>query len=308
MFELHSLSMIRITCRTKTEVLHIPLRRTNGFVRTVSPAVLSDGRAGIPAARGYSAGIAMMPNRYSPKARPFANINQVPCYNFTGGGVSSKQTRLFSLDRGGDGFGNRIKSIAKSMLPKSWFLSEEEKKAEMKRNRVKNQVSAGLDQIFKGAPLPVRVLGSMMKPLVSKLMSSAAESMAEQQGIIRTLIKDAEKYMVSDDTVIQTLGEPIQTGNPFAQSAASVNTNGKIMSEVGLSFPVSGSRNSGVAQLRAKDGAIQQLEVQIAAGGRVIAVNLSSQKKTKRKSFPSSSRRDDETIIEAEIIEKDTKK
>ena len=60
-----------------------------------------------------------------------------------------------------------LKKAAKSILPASWFQSEKEKKAAIERPRVKDEVSGGIKEMLKDAPLPIRMMGSMMGPLVS---------------------------------------------------------------------------------------------------------------------------------------------
>ena len=70
---------------------------------------------------------------------------------------------------------------------------------------------------------------------------------------------------------------------------------------------VSGSRSAGIARLLATQDGIAQLQVE--ADGRAITVNLSKSRFSSGSGGKSSyaSSRDDDNIIEAEIIEKKTK-
>jgi hypothetical protein len=193
------------------------------------------------------------------------------------------------------------KSAAKSILPSSWFQSEKEKQAEIERRRVKNEISSGIKEVFKDAPLPIRMMGSMFGPLVSSAMSTMAESLAEQQKVSEDYILQARQFLQSDVSVTRLLGESIQVGAPFSQSSSSSSINGITSTRIELGFPVQGSNGiSGIAQLSATEMGIQRLIVQ--AQGSQIDVNLSS---TPYSKVRGSGRNDD--IVEAEIIEKDTR-
>lgn len=199
---------------------------------------------------------------------------------------------------------NAAKSVAKSVLPSSWFQSEKEKQAAIERKRVKEEVSGGMSELLKDAPLPVRMMGKMMGPLVSSAMSTMAESMAEQQQTVQDYLTQATMYLETDESVIRVLGEPVQVGSPFSQSSSTSSINGQTTTRVEIGFPVSGSRSSGTAQLAATEAGIQRLVVQ--ADGRQINVSLTSSKKRPKSS--SGRNAEDDDVIEAEIVEKDTRR
>jgi hypothetical protein len=215
--------------------------------------------------------------------------------------------RYFSSRRDDDegkGLLSKIGKAVKSVLPTKLFGSDEEKRKLQRRKEVGDQVSGGLTEILKDAPLGVRMIGKMISPLMRKVASSLAETMAAQQRTTEALLDDARGYLMRDPDVTRLLGEPISVGTPFSQSSSTTSINGKTQSRVELGVPVSGSIDSGVARLFATQDGISQLQVE--AGGRTINVSLSKQQwssSSSRGSFSSRSDSDD-NIIEAEIIDK----
>ncbi|CAB9497575.1 expressed unknown protein [Seminavis robusta] len=220
----------------------------------------------------------------------------------------SRQTRLYSSPKKDDGI---LKKVAKTLLPKKWFQSEEEKKAELVRQQARDNVKGGIKEMLKGAPLPVRMMGSMVAPLLSRVASDLSESVAEQQRTIESVLEDSRGYILGDDVACQALGEPIRVGSPFSQSSSTSIINGQKTVNIILGFPVEGSRSSGVAQAQANENGISQLLLQV--DGRQIHVSLAKRKNAIGKNHRSTNKSyfagdDDDNIIEAEIIEKDTKK
>jgi len=202
--------------------------------------------------------------------------------------------------------GDDLISKAKSWLPKKWFGTEEEKMAIQRRKEVKDTVSSNLDEMLKDAPLGFRMLGKMVSPLMSAAASTMAETMAEQQRTTASVLEDARMYLESDSTVSEILGSPIQIGAPFSQASSSSNVNGVKQSRVELALPVTGSFSSGVARILANQDGIVQLQVDV--GGRVVNVSLSKDPKRRFKSQSTrTTTRSGDDIIEAEIVEKDTK-
>lgn len=220
--------------------------------------------------------------------------------------------RLYGSSSSKNNDDNILTRAAKKVLP-SWFQSEEEQKAALAKKQVKDNVKGGIQELLKDAPLPVRMMGGMVAPLLSSLASTVSESMAEQQRTIETVLEDAQAYMLGDDAALQALGEPLQVGAPFSQSSSTTIINGQKTVNLVIGFPVEGSCGSGMAQAQATDQGINRLTLQV-NGGQQINVSL-----MKRGSASSSSRidgkaermfpsDDDDTIIEAEIIEKDVKR
>merc|ERR1712100_83243 len=76
----------------------------------------------------------------------------------------------FSSQRDGEGaygFLSKVGSAVKSALPTKWFGSEEEKLQLQRRKEVRQQVSGGLDEMLRDAPLGMRMMGKMISPLMS---------------------------------------------------------------------------------------------------------------------------------------------
>lgn len=219
----------------------------------------------------------------------------------------SSQTRLY-FSKKDEGI---LEKMAKTVLPSKWFQSEEERKAALAKQEVKDNVSGGIQEILKDAPLPVRMMGKMISPILSKVASDLSESMAEQQQQLETILDDSRLFMLGDDVAVQALGEPIQVGAPFSQSSSTTIINGEKSVSISIGFPVEGSRSSGMAQAQANQNGITRLVLEV--DGRQINVGLSrrgspSGRVGKNHRTMSSMNKDDDTIIEAEIIEKDSAK
>lgn len=178
------------------------------------------------------------------------------------------QTRLFSSSRGGEGFFGGLKKAVKSILPKSWTQTEEERKTEIVRKELKKDVESGITALLKDAPLAVRMLGSLVTPIFSGL----ASAMKEQQQQTQDLLDDAHDFILSDPAATSALGEPIVMESPFSQSSSSVSINGKSSSQIQASFHVQGTRQLGVATMVASDAGIQSLSLNV--GGRVMDIPL----------------------------------
>jgi Cytochrome oxidase complex assembly protein 1 len=212
----------------------------------------------------------------------------------------------------GRGILGQVKNIAKKVLPSSWFQSDEERRQIVEKKRVQNEITSEIKQIFKDAPLPIRMLTNMIGPVFSGVMSSLAETAASQQSMVDMALDQAAGLIQNDVSVQQVLGDSISVGRPFSQSSSSSSINGATTTRVELAFPVSGRRGEGIGRLVASrngngDPNIQRLEVQ--ANERVIVVNtvLSSLSSSNQYSSNIGNHGDD-NIIDAEIIEKDTTK
>ena len=121
------------------------------------------------------------------------------------------------------------------------------------------------------------------------------------------VLQDAREYITADNQVTSILGFPIQIGMPFSQASSSTIINGVKQTRVELGVPISGNQGSGVARILATEDGIAQLQVE--AGGRVINVDCLSkpQGQSSSQSRPYISKSEDDDIIEAEIVDKDTK-
>lgn len=191
--------------------------------------------------------------------------------------------------------GDKIKSI----LPFGSSKTEEEKLA-MQR---KAEIKGGINTMLKDMPLPVRLMGRMVAPL----LSNAAEQIAEQSRQAADMIEEARVRIVNDPAITSKLGEPVQVGQPFSQSSSTMIINGKSSAKINASFQVGGPYGTGIATMECADGEIVNLIVNV--NGMNIKVGSagwnsfgSSSPYSSSSSSTTSSKKGD--IIEAEIIEK----
>ena len=227
---------------------------------------------------------------------------------------SSMTTRLYSSSSNNnkkkeeEGFLSKIGKAVQKMLPTSIFGSDEEKLTLARKKEYRDQVSGSLDTLLKDAPLPLRMMGKMVSPLLSSVASTLADTMAEQQRTMEGIMDDARAYLLGDPAVSKLLGEPIQLGTPFSQSSSSSSINGQTQTRVELAMPIQGSKGAGTMRLLATQDGISQIELDV--GGRRLEVQLANKKKGMSSSIGSSSPskvNGDDNIIEAEVIEKETK-
>lgn len=220
----------------------------------------------------------------------------------------SQTTRLlFSQkknDNNNDDWGT-IKSAGKKIILKGvnkvkslLGQSDDEQRAEMVKKERKDEIKGGINAMLKDLPLPIRMLGRMVTPLLAR----AADEIAEQTRQIQDMLDEAQVRLANDSTVVENLGEPIQVGSPFSQSSSTMSINGKSTSKVMASFPVAGPWGNGIATMEASDGEIRSLSVNI--NGRNIVVGSSSSRSVYGSSNKSSKTKLVDNIIEAEIIEK----
>jgi hypothetical protein len=210
---------------------------------------------------------------------------------------------------GGGGFLDKVGKAVKSVLPKKWFGSEEEKAAIERKRRVKDEVQGSVDEMLRGAPLGVRMMGKVISPLMGSVASTLAEGVAEQQRATRDVLDDARRLVLSDVAVADALGTPVRIGEPFSRSSSTTTVNGETQSRIELAMNVAGTKRFGVARVSATEGGIDRLLVE--SGGKVINVKLSSSSSSYRGSSYGRSTggsRGDDNIIEAEIVDKETKR
>lgn len=192
--------------------------------------------------------------------------------------------------------GNLLKKGAdkiKSIIP--FGKSDEEKRAAIIKKERKEEISGGINSMLKDMPFPVRMMGKMVSPLLAR----AADEIAEQAAQAQDMLEDARVRIMNDPILIETLGDPIQVGQPFSQSSSTTVINGKSSAMVRASFQVGGSRGTGVATMESSNNQITSLTVNV--NGRNISVGTSRGGNIYGKSSSSSK---NDNIIEAEIIEK----
>ncbi|KAL7555735.1 hypothetical protein ACA910_005150 [Epithemia clementina (nom. ined.)] len=270
---------------------------------------------------------------------PFASVSSFLPHNDDDYSTSSNHrrsysttpTRLFWNSRnnnnnnndnnsGGGGILSTLKRAAQSILPSRWFpKSEEEQRREamVKQEReFQKEVSGGLTELLRGAPLPIRMLGSLMTPLFSSALSSLAQAAQEQQATVNQVLDQATICLVQDATVRQVLGDPVQvaSSSPLSQRSATSTINGQTTQQIQVTVPISGSLDTGIATITATERGLQSIRVQAQRSGRILQVPTTTTT-TSRTTVtggggggPSWNKKkyngEDDNIIEAEIIEK----
>jgi len=199
-----------------------------------------------------------------------------------------------TLKKAGGNILKKAGSKIKSILPFG-SKSEEEKLAKQRKDEIKG----GINTMLKDMPLPVRLMGRMVAPLLSK----AADQIAEQSRQAADMMEEARVRIVNDPAVTSKLGEPVQVGQPLSQSSSTMVINGKSSARISASFQVGGPYGTGVATMESADGEIVNLVVNV--NGMNINVGSGGWNKFGSSSSPSSSSSSKKgDIIEAEIIEK----
>lgn len=238
---------------------------------------------------------------------------------------SSRMRNRFQNNNGDDdpnrkelfGFRRTAKKVAQKILPTKWFGSEKEKEALERKQEAKDRVQGELDQMLKGAPLPIKMFGKLVAgPLMGKIASTAVEASYQQAQTMEKILDEARSYLVNDPTTVDLLGMPIQIGQPYSQSSATTIINGKRQMRMDFAVEISGPKGSGMTRISATNEGIGQLLVE--AMGRVYQIDLSSANKFSSSSSSSSNsftnksfggkkkNNNDDDIIEAEIIDKET--
>jgi len=140
-----------------------------------------------------------------------------------------------------------------------WF----EKLAAIRKKERKEQITGPLNEMLKGAPLPLRLMGKMVSPLLVK----AAEEIAEQTADMQEIWEDARMRLINSSEVADACGDSLQISQPFSQSQSTTVINGQRSARVQSSFHVVGPNASGVATLESVNGEIRTLNVNV--NGRI---------------------------------------
>jgi len=223
--------------------------------------------------------------------------------------IQHQQSRLFFSKRDDDDWStfkkagsNLLKKGANKMKSIIPFGKSKEKQAAIRKKERKEQITGPLNEMLKGAPLPIRLMGKMVSPLLAK----AAEEIAEQTADMQEMWEDARMRLINSSEVADICGDQLQISQPFSQSQSTTVINGQRSARVQSSFQVVGPKASGVATLESVNGEIRTLNVNVS--GRIINVGSigagGGRSIYGSKSSSTSKRVDDDNIIEAEIIEK----
>ena len=155
--------------------------------------------------------------------------------------VPNYQSRLYFSRKEEDGDwktfkkagGNLLKRGAEKMKSSIPFgKSQEEKRAAIIKKERKDEIKGSINSMLKDMPLPVRMMGRMVSPLLAK----AADQMVEQSRQAQDMLEDAQRRITNDPILAEQLGKPIQIGQPFSQSSSSTVINGQSSARVNAQF------------------------------------------------------------------------
>ena len=130
------------------------------------------------------------------------------------------------------------------------------------KKKQESALVAGMDALLKDAPLPVKMLGGLMKPLVEGLGSALAEA----QDAAEELRLEAQGALRADARVASLLGSEVVIGATFSQASSNVNG----AQSITLQCQLSGSGGAGVVAIRGDNsgGTIRVNQLQVQANGQ----------------------------------------
>ena len=148
--------------------------------------------------------------------------------------------------------------------PLAKFFGGEEKKPKG------GALSTGIDALLKDAPLPVKAMGALLKPLAQGLETMIEEGAADQD----MLLAEAQSSLRADPRAASLIGEGASIDGVFSSSSSSSSINGVTKKMVMLQAQASGSFGSGVVAIRgeADGGEVRVTSLQLQAGGQVVDV------------------------------------
>ena len=126
-----------------------------------------------------------------------------------------------------------------------------------------------IDELLKDAPLPVKALGQIMKPLAGAMETMIKEGAADQDAILQ----EAQSALRADQRVVQLLGEGVEIQGVFSSSSSSSSMNGQVTKNIMLQAQVQGSFNSGMVAIRGQEDGRNGVQAQIAQAHAGVSVN-----------------------------------
>lgn len=176
---------------------------------------------------------------------------------------SATSSRLFSYKQynNNENDDNIFKKLAKKVLPKSMFETPEEKQIAIQRKQQQDSIEGGLNTLLQDFPLPIRMMGRALSPMLSDL----ATEMQKQSEVLQDVLEVARMQIINSPQLQYELGPEIMVSAPFRQSSSSMSINGQTTNSVQASFEVRGSNSmsSGLANLVAENGIIKSLVVNV---------------------------------------------
>lgn len=188
--------------------------------------------------------------------------------------ITTTNTRLYSGSSDREENDSLFRKMAKKVLPSALVpKSKAEKRRELDRLELQNSLDTGLSTLFKDAPLPIRLVGKLITPLLGSLV----EQVQEQSRSTNQVLDEAREILRSSRRARELLGggdddTMIDVGPPFSQSSSSSSINGQTSSVVQASFQVSSrTSNGGTATVVARNGVIETLQLNV--GGRSVNID-----------------------------------
>jgi len=142
-----------------------------------------------------------------------------------------------------------------------------------KKDEPAGPLSSGLDEALKSAPIPFRLAGSLLKPLVSALDDAMADAQEDQAALLR----QARSAMRMDPGLTAALGSDIEVGGVFSQSSSSVSMDGRGQRQLQLQFQVQAQdrgSTTALAQGASDSDGMRLTRLVVQTGGGQIEVSL----------------------------------
>jgi len=155
-------------------------------------------------------------------------------------------------------------STTSSIITKVKNFFDPKKPPVTKQQQAQNELAHGLDQLTKDAPLPIKLMGKLMKPLLNR---TVADVTAQQEKIELILIrganlisKELNSSQSSTSTLIKTT---LSTPHMSSSSSSSSTINGKSTTTLQISSYINnfGQANSGVAEISVSNEVIIRIKV-----------------------------------------------
>lgn len=131
-------------------------------------------------------------------------------------------------------------------------------------------LSRAADELLKNAPMPVKVMGALVKPAIGALENALAEGAADAD----EMMLQAQSALRADGRVTALLGPDVAIGAVFSSSSSSSSINGVTRKMMSLQCSVAGSLGSGVVAMQGQSegGSLDIQSLQVQAAGQVLDV------------------------------------
>jgi hypothetical protein len=196
-----------------------------------------------------------------------------------------------------------LKRAAKAILPARLFRTKEEQQAAIERKQQERIIQRKMKELFADAPLPFRILAKLASRVIPDALLTMSETIQENQATVAKLLEQAEQAVLKDRAVVTALGgQPVYLSRQcMMQSSSTITVNGATVRRLQMTVSVSGPARSGLAQITASGSGPLLEKIVVQVGDNAMEVSTTPNRKM---TFDGG----DDGIIEAEIIEKTTRK